>query len=154
MIRWIVGTSLKFRFIVLVLAAAMMLVGITQIPGIPVDAFPIRASTRGDSDPMSGTSRRRSRVLRHCSDGGGLNGLTDRKCAQSIPDLFDRTPFARDRCSAGTAAGAGVGGNGPAYASDLGSPAFMMPPVSTTGRFMKIGLSSTIPLTDMSMIAY
>jgi CzcA family heavy metal efflux pump len=31
----------------------------------------------------------------------------------------------------------------------------MMPPVSTTGRFMKIGLSSkTVPLTDMSMIAY
>ena len=35
------------------------------------------------------------------------------------------------------------------------APPVMMPPVSVTGRFMKIGLSSdTIPLTDMSMIAY
>jgi Cu/Ag efflux pump CusA len=35
------------------------------------------------------------------------------------------------------------------------APPVMIPPVSVTGRFMKIGLSSkTIPLTDMSMIAY
>jgi len=37
MIRWIVGTSLKFRFIVLVLAAAMLILGILQVPGMPVD---------------------------------------------------------------------------------------------------------------------
>src|SRR5436190_21375328 len=35
------------------------------------------------------------------------------------------------------------------------APPVLMPPVSVTGRLMKIGLSSkTIPLTDMSMIAY
>src|SRR6185369_14351939 len=35
------------------------------------------------------------------------------------------------------------------------APPVMMPPVSTTGRFMKIGVSSdSIPLTDLSMIAY
>src|SRR5262249_25137402 len=35
------------------------------------------------------------------------------------------------------------------------APPVMMPPVSTTGRFMKIGLSSkSVSLTDLSMIAY
>ncbi len=32
MIRWIVGTSLKFRYIVLAIAAALMVFGIAQIP--------------------------------------------------------------------------------------------------------------------------
>src|SRR4029079_7499504 len=35
------------------------------------------------------------------------------------------------------------------------APPVMMPPVSVTGRFMKIGITSkTMSLTDMSMIAY
>src|SRR6185295_11646756 len=35
------------------------------------------------------------------------------------------------------------------------APPVIMPPISVTGRFMKIGVySDTIPLTDMSMIAY
>ena len=35
------------------------------------------------------------------------------------------------------------------------APPVIMPPVSSVGRVMKIGLSSkTVPLTDMSMIAY
>ena len=46
MIRWIVGTSLRQRSIVLGLAAAMMLFGIAQIPRMPVDAFPEFAPPR------------------------------------------------------------------------------------------------------------
>ena len=46
MIRWIVGTSLKFRFIVLVLAAALMFFGILQLPNTPVDVFPEFAPPR------------------------------------------------------------------------------------------------------------
>src|SRR6266699_2179972 len=40
MMRWIVGSSLHFRFLVLAVAAAMMLIGITQLRSMPVDAFP------------------------------------------------------------------------------------------------------------------
>jgi Cu/Ag efflux pump CusA len=46
MIRWIVGTSLRFRFIVLVIAAAMLYFGIRQIPRMPVDVFPEFAPER------------------------------------------------------------------------------------------------------------
>ena len=40
MIRWIVGTSLKFRYIVLAIAAAMMLFGTLQLSNSAVDVFP------------------------------------------------------------------------------------------------------------------
>jgi Cu/Ag efflux pump CusA len=40
MIRWIVGSSLKPRGVVLVLAAAVLLFGATQLRKMPVDALP------------------------------------------------------------------------------------------------------------------
>src|SRR5256886_5354861 len=40
MIRWIVGWSLKFPLLMLALAVAMILVGITQLRNMPVDALP------------------------------------------------------------------------------------------------------------------
>ena len=40
MFRWIVGSSLKYRFIVLALAAALILVGVDQMRDMRVDVFP------------------------------------------------------------------------------------------------------------------
>src|SRR5207302_7354736 len=44
--RWIVGASLKFRFIVVGLAATMMFVGLVQLRHMPVDVFPEFAPPR------------------------------------------------------------------------------------------------------------
>ena len=46
MMRAIVGSSLRFRFIVVALAAGMMFFGITQLRAIPVDVFPEFAPPR------------------------------------------------------------------------------------------------------------
>ncbi len=46
MLRWGVGSSLKFRFIVVALAVAMMYFGVAQIRDMPVDAFPEFAPPR------------------------------------------------------------------------------------------------------------
>src|SRR5947209_17707020 len=46
MIRSIVAVSLRFRFFVLAIAAAMMFFGIVQLPNTPVDAFPEFAPPR------------------------------------------------------------------------------------------------------------
>ena len=46
MMRWIVGSSLRFRFLVLAFAAGMMLFGITQLRNAPVDVFPEFAPPR------------------------------------------------------------------------------------------------------------
>lgn len=40
MVRWIVGTSLRFRLLVLALAVAVMLVGVAQLRKAPVDVLP------------------------------------------------------------------------------------------------------------------
>ena len=40
MLRWIIGSSLKFRFIVIAVAAALMYFGIARLQHMPVDVFP------------------------------------------------------------------------------------------------------------------
>ena len=40
MLRWIIGSSLRFRFIVVLAAAALIAVGIVKLRGMPIDAFP------------------------------------------------------------------------------------------------------------------
>ena len=40
MMRRIVGASLRFRFLVVALAAGMLLVGVDQLRRAPVDVFP------------------------------------------------------------------------------------------------------------------
>src|SRR5437867_9823119 len=40
MMRWIVGSSLKFRFLVIAIAAGMMYFGIERLRSMPVDVFP------------------------------------------------------------------------------------------------------------------
>src|SRR5437867_13451186 len=40
MMRWIVGSSLKFRFLVIAVAAGMMYFGIERLRSMPVDVFP------------------------------------------------------------------------------------------------------------------
>ena len=40
MFRWIIGSSLKFRFLVIAAAAAMMAVGLSRLRDMPVDVFP------------------------------------------------------------------------------------------------------------------
>src|ERR687896_1708104 len=40
MMRWIVGSSLRNRFLIILVAAAVMLAGITQVDKMPVDIYP------------------------------------------------------------------------------------------------------------------
>ena len=40
MFRWIIGSSLQFRYLVLGVAAALVMFGATQLNKIPVDVFP------------------------------------------------------------------------------------------------------------------
>lgn len=46
MMHWIVATSLRFRYLVVFAATALILVGIGQIRGMPVDVFPEFAPPR------------------------------------------------------------------------------------------------------------
>ena len=48
MMRWVVGSSLRFRFVVLVAGAAMLFFGGQKLRAMPVDAFPEFAQPRVD----------------------------------------------------------------------------------------------------------
>jgi CzcA family heavy metal efflux pump len=160
MIRSIVGTSLKFRYIVLAIAAAMMIAGILEIPNMPVDAFPEFAPPRVEiQTPCLGLSADEVEQLVTVpleQAFTGLDGL-DLMRSKSIPDLssiellfkpgtdvLHARQVVQERLAT-------VIGTLPTWAA----PPVIMPPVSTTGRVLKIGVSSdTVSLMDMSMLSY
>jgi CzcA family heavy metal efflux pump len=160
MIRWIVGTSLRFRYIVVAASAAMLLFGIRQMSEMPVDVFPEFAPERAEIQTIClGLSAQEVESMVTVPLERELNGVAgvDVLRSKSISDLssielwfepgtdmFLARQLVQERLAT-------VIANLPTWAA----PPVLMPPVSVTGRFMKIGLSSkTIPLTDMSMIAY
>jgi len=160
MIRSIVGNSLRFRFIVLVIAAAMLYFGMRQVRSMPVDVFPEFAPEREEIQTIClGLSAQEVEALVTVPMEQELNGLQGLEVlrSKSIGDLssiemlfkpgtdvLQARQLIQERMT-------NVIPNLPTWAA----PPVLMPPVSVTGRFMKIGLSSkTIPLTDMSMIGY
>ena len=160
MIRSIVGTSLKFRYIVLALAAALMVTGIFQIPDMPVDAFPEFAPPRVEiQTPCLGLSADEVEQLVTVpleQAFTGLDGL-DLMRSKSIPDLSSIELLFRPGTDVLHARQvvqerlATVIGTLPTWAA----PPVIMPPVSTTGRVLKIGITSKdVSLMDMSMISY
>ena len=160
MIRSIVGTSLKFRYIVLAVAAVMMVFGIAQLPSMPVDAFPEFAPPRVEvQTPSLGLSADEveSFVTVPLEQAfNGINGL-DLMRSKSIPDLSSIEMLFKPGTDELLARQlvqerlATVVNTLPTWAA----PPVIIPPVSTTGRVLKIGVSSkTVSLMDMSMIAY
>ncbi|HKF89123.1 MAG TPA: efflux RND transporter permease subunit, partial [Propionibacteriaceae bacterium] len=156
----IVATSLRFRWIVLFLAAASLAVGFVQIPETKVDVFPEFAPPRVEIQTIAlGNSSNEVEELITVPIENQLNGiegledLRSKSVAQlsSIQLFFSRDTdelrarqLVAERLSQITA-------TLPTWAS----PPFMMPALSATSRIMKIGLTSdTVNLTDMSDLAY
>jgi CzcA family heavy metal efflux pump len=160
MIRWIVGTSLRFRYIVVAISAAMLFFGIRRISDMPVDVFPEFAPERAEIQTIClGLSAQEVEALVTVPLEQELNGVAglDLLRSKSVSDLSSIELWFKPGTDILLARQlvqerlATVISNLPTWAA----PPVLMPPVSVTGRFMKIGLSSkTIPLTDMSMIAY
>ena len=90
MIRWIVGTSLKLRYIVLLIAAALMVYGLVQLPNTPLDVFPEFAPPRVEiQTPSLGLSADEVESLITVpleQAFSGVEGL-DLMRSKSIPDL-------------------------------------------------------------------
>jgi Cu/Ag efflux pump CusA len=53
MMRWIVGSSLKFRYLIVFIAATMMFFGVQQLRHMPVDVFPEFAPPRVEIQTIS-----------------------------------------------------------------------------------------------------
>jgi CzcA family heavy metal efflux pump len=158
--RWIVSRSLRFRWLVLFTAAAMMAFGIAQIPSAKVDVFPEFAPPRVEIQTIAlGNSSTEVEQLitvpieEQLNGLPGLDELRSKSVAQlsSIQLIFERgTDEMRARQLVQERI-AQVTPTLPTWAS----PPWMMPPLSATSRVMKIGLSSDdLNLVEMSSVAY
>jgi CzcA family heavy metal efflux pump len=160
MMRWIVGSSLRFRFIVVALALAMMSFGIVQLRNTPVDVFPEFAPPRVEIQTAClGLSASDVEELVTVPLEDALNGLPglDEMRSSSVPqlssielifklgtDLLQARQLVQERIAT-------VMPTLPTWAS----PPVMLQPLSATARVMKIGLSSKDrSLIEMSMISY
>jgi CzcA family heavy metal efflux pump len=158
--RWIVGSSLKFRFLVVALAAALMAFGTQQLRDMPVDAFPEFAPPRVEIQTIClGLTAAEVESLVSIPLEQSLNGVEglDVIRSKSVPqlssiellfkddtDVLHARQLVQERVEAVTP-------SLPTWAA----PPFMMPPTSTTSRVMKIGVSSkTVGVVPLSTIAY
>src|SRR5262245_12622167 len=160
MIRWIVGSSLKFRYIVVAVAAALLFFGIARLPNTPVDVFPEFAPPRVEiQTPCLGLTAEEVEELVTVPMEQALNGIEglDVMRSKSVPDLSSielRFKPGTDELLMRQLVNERVAIVLPRLPT-WAAPPVMMPPVSTTGRVMKIGVSSDqVSLMDMSMIAY
>jgi len=162
MLKWIIGSSLKYRYLVVALAAGLMFFGFQQLRHTQVDVFPEFAPPRVEvQTPSLGLSATEVESLVTIpleQSLAGIPGLDELRSKSveglsSILLIFDRGTdllTARQLVSERIAV---IAPTLPTWAS----PPFMIQPLSSTSRVMKIGLTSDDPdldLIDMSMIAY
>ena len=160
MFRWIIASSLKFRFLVIAIATAIVALGISLVRDMPVDVFPefapprVEVQTEGIgmstaeveeliTTPMEETLKgipgldvlRSKTVMAMSSIVLIFKRGTDLLAARQL--VQERLDLAASRMPIGA------------------SPPVMLQPLSATSRVMKIGLSSTsMSMLDLSMTAY
>ncbi|HMN26696.1 MAG TPA: efflux RND transporter permease subunit [Caldilineaceae bacterium] len=158
--RWIVATSLRFRYLVVFVAAVLMIFGVAQIRNMPVDVFPEFAPPRVEiQTPSLGLSSEEVEALVTIPLEQVFNGLPglDIMRSKSVEqlssivlifepgtDLMAARQLVAERLAIGTP-------TLPTWAA----PPMMMPPLSSTARTMKIGISSQErSVIELSMITY
>jgi CzcA family heavy metal efflux pump len=163
MMRWIVGTSLRLRFLVATAASMMMFFGVVHLRDMPVDVFPEFAPPRVEVQTLTtGLSAADTEALVTVPMEQALNGMEglDVMRSKSVSqlsavqmifkpgtNLMDARLRVQERVNAVT----------PTLPRWANAP-FMIQPLSATSRVMKIGFSSkdtsTQALIDMSLTAY
>jgi CzcA family heavy metal efflux pump len=160
LMRWVVGTSLRFRYLVVAGAVALMVAGVGLAPSMRVDVFPEFAPPRvvvqtacvglSTSDVEQLVTVPLEQAL------NGVQGLDDLR-SKSVPqlssiemvfklgtDLMKARQLVQERLST-------VAPSLPTWAA----PPVMLAPLSATARAMQIGMTSKQhSLIEMSMTAY
>ena len=160
MMRWIVGASLKFRYLVVAAGVALVAVGAATLRDSPVDVFPEFSQPKIEVQTVTiGLSAEETEELVTVPIEQALIGLPnlDTIRSKSVPQLsdvvmlFDRgTDLLRARQLVQERI-TGVTATLPTWAA----PPVMLQPLSSTSRVMKIGFTSdTVSMIDMSNIAY
>ena len=160
MLRFLVATSLKFRFLVLAIAVGMVAFGSAQLPHMPVDVFPEFAPPLVEiQTPSIGLAAAEVESLVTIPLEEALAGMPDLATmrSKSVPGLsavklyFERGTNLLNARQMVQERLAMVVPTLPSWAS----PPVLVPPLSATSRMMKIGITSdTRSVIDLSMITY
>jgi CzcA family heavy metal efflux pump len=160
MMQWIVARSLRFRHLVIFSAVALMVFGIGQMQAMPVDVFPEFAPPRVEiQTPCLGLSSTEVEQLVTVPLEEVFNGtpglaVMRSKSVEQLSsivlifepgtDIMEARQVVAERLAIATP-------TLPTWAA----PPFMLPPLSSTARTMKIGISSKEhSVIDLSMTTY
>ena len=158
--RWIVARSLRFRWLAVFGAAAALVFGFLQAREAPLDVFPEFAPPIVEVQTLAvGNTSTEVEELITIPIEDALNGIEglDKMRSYSVEqlssiklyfkrgtDLYRARQLVQERLS-------GITSQLPTWAS----PPFMMPPLSSTSRVLKIGMTSDeLSLIEMSAISY
>ena len=158
--RWIVARSLRFRWLAVFGAAAAMVFGFIQAREAPLDVFPEFAPPIVEIQTIAlGNTSKEVEELITIPIEDSLNGIEglDKMRSYSVEQLssiklyFKRgTNLYRARQLVQERLGP-ITSQLPAWAS----PPFMMPPLSSTARVLKIGITSDeLSLMELSSLSY
>lgn len=158
--RWIVAASLRFRYLVVFVAAILLIFGISQISNMSLDVFPEFAPPQVEiQSPAIGLSSAEVEALITIPLEEVFNGMPglDVMRSKSVnqlssiklifepgTDLMEARQLVQERLSI-------VSPSLPKWST----PPLMLPPLSSTARTMKIGISSDeYSVVELSMISY
>ena len=160
MMRWIVGSSLRFRYIIIALGVGLMYFGFQRLRDLPVDVFPEFAPVKVEIQTiclgLSPTEVESLVTVPLENAVNGVPGITELR-SKSVPQLSSIVALFRSGTNELLArqlvseridvASRGL----PTWAA----PPVMMPPLSSTSRVMKIGVASDeLSLVELSGVAY
>ncbi|AXK40211.1 efflux RND transporter permease subunit [Crenobacter cavernae] len=160
MFRWIIGASLKFRFLVMAIAIGLLVFGAEQLRKMPVDVFPefappkIEIQTEGPG--MTSTEVEELITIPMEDQLRGVPGVEYVRSSSVTglsqvvlifkpgTDLMEARQRTQERVELAIAE----------LPQSSGMPVILQP-LSSTSRVMKIGLTSKVhDMMDLSMIAY
>ncbi len=159
MTRWVVESSLRFRLLVVLAAAALLVVGVAQLRNTPVDVLPEYSPPHVEvqTEALGLSAPEVEQLVTVPLEEGLLNGVAgiDTIRSESVPglssvvltfergtDLLDARQLVQERLTRAN------------ILPNVSQPPVMLQPQSSTNRIMMIGLSSQdVSLVDMSVLA-
>jgi CzcA family heavy metal efflux pump len=160
MMKLLIASSLRFRYLVLALGVVLTWFGLARLRDVPVDVFPEFAPPRVEIQTIClGLSPAEVEQLVTVRLENALNGVPDievmrSKSVQQLSSILLIFKAGVDGIRARQLVSERM-----ALASKAlptwAAPPFMMPPLSSTSRIMKIGITSRDnSVMDLSMLAY
>jgi CzcA family heavy metal efflux pump len=159
-LRWVVATSLRYRYLVVFIAVLLIIFGVAQVGAMPVDVFPEFAPPQVEiQTPCLGLSAEEVEALVTAPMEEAFNGLPGLSILRSksveqlssIKLIFERGTDLMEARQAIQERLALVTPTLPTWAA----PPHMLPPLSSTARTLKVGISSEVySVEELSMITY